>query len=191
MDKRILIDAMLRAGVMEKRLFRRSSQGTPQGGILSPLLANIYLHELDCWWWESYGRLTLYEACLSFPLLSEISFERYARRAIRFGMIDLMRAELSNARTTVTFVDPQELREPEVAAPGPVESAIANEQRDAVRCWVKSLGHRERELIEGIYWLRLSQTIVARMLAVTPPRVSQIHRSVLRAGHRALHSAQN
>lgn len=62
-DKRILglIGAMLRAGVMENGLFEHSSQGTPQGGILSPLLANIYLHELDCWWWESYGRLTLYE----------------------------------------------------------------------------------------------------------------------------------
>jgi RNA-directed DNA polymerase len=32
---------------MEKRTFRDTTLGTPQGGIVSPLLANIYLHELD------------------------------------------------------------------------------------------------------------------------------------------------
>ena len=40
-DKQIinLIAAMLKAGVMEGRLFQRTEEGTPQGGILSPLLA--------------------------------------------------------------------------------------------------------------------------------------------------------
>jgi RNA-directed DNA polymerase len=48
-DKKILrlIWKFLRAGVMEKRTFRDTTLGTPQGGIVSPLLANIYLHELD------------------------------------------------------------------------------------------------------------------------------------------------
>src|SRR5262245_49989363 len=32
---------------MEKRTFRDTTLGTPQGGIVSPLLANIYLQELD------------------------------------------------------------------------------------------------------------------------------------------------
>ncbi|MBI5290709.1 MAG: group II intron reverse transcriptase/maturase [Chloroflexi bacterium] len=53
-----LIGRFLNAGVMEDQVFRRTSEGTPQGGIMSPLLANIYLHELDCWWWERYGKLT-------------------------------------------------------------------------------------------------------------------------------------
>lgn len=42
-----LIWYFLRAGVMEKRTFRDTTFGTPQGGIVSPLLANIYLQELD------------------------------------------------------------------------------------------------------------------------------------------------
>ena len=62
-DKQIinLIAAMLKAGVMEGGLFQHTEEGTPQGGILSPLLANIYLHQFDRWWWEKYGKLTLYE----------------------------------------------------------------------------------------------------------------------------------
>jgi group II intron reverse transcriptase/maturase len=48
-DKKVLrlIWKFLRSGVMEKRTFRDTKLGTPQGGIISPLLANIYLHELD------------------------------------------------------------------------------------------------------------------------------------------------
>jgi len=48
-DKKILdlLWKFLRAGVMEGALFQRTEQGVPQGGIASPLLANIYLHELD------------------------------------------------------------------------------------------------------------------------------------------------
>jgi RNA-directed DNA polymerase len=59
-DERILnlIRAMLKAGLMENGLFQRTPEGTPQGGILSPLLANIYLHEFDRWWWDKYGCLT-------------------------------------------------------------------------------------------------------------------------------------
>jgi RNA-directed DNA polymerase len=40
----------LKAGVMEDGTLRYPQEGTPQGGVISPLLANIYLHEvLDVW----------------------------------------------------------------------------------------------------------------------------------------------
>lgn len=42
-----LIGAMLKAGCMDDWKFERTYSGTPQGGVISPLLANIYLHELD------------------------------------------------------------------------------------------------------------------------------------------------
>ena len=42
-----LIDGMLKAGYMEDWVYGRTYSGTPQGGVVSPLLANIYLHELD------------------------------------------------------------------------------------------------------------------------------------------------
>jgi group II intron reverse transcriptase/maturase len=48
-DKRLiaLIRNFLKAGYMEDWRYHRTYSGTPQGGILSPILANIYLHELD------------------------------------------------------------------------------------------------------------------------------------------------
>ena len=48
-DKRVLklIRAMLNAGVMENGLVSASTEGTPQGGPLSPLLSNIMLDDLD------------------------------------------------------------------------------------------------------------------------------------------------
>ena len=55
-DKNVLelIDRFLNAGIMEKVLFKHTSEGVPQGGIFSPLLANIYLNELDQWWITNY-----------------------------------------------------------------------------------------------------------------------------------------
>lgn len=46
---RDLIWEFLKAGVMEEGSYRHSMLGTPQGGIVSPLLANVYLNELDRW----------------------------------------------------------------------------------------------------------------------------------------------
>jgi group II intron reverse transcriptase/maturase len=44
-----LIRRMLQAGVMEMGRYQPTYSGTPQGGIASPILANVVLHELDCW----------------------------------------------------------------------------------------------------------------------------------------------
>ena len=48
-DKRVtgLIKKYLKAGVMENGVITRTREGSPQGGPLSPLLANIYLNEFD------------------------------------------------------------------------------------------------------------------------------------------------
>jgi group II intron reverse transcriptase/maturase len=69
-DKRILrlIRRFLKAGIQEDGQHKASEMGTPQGGVISPLLANIYLHyTLDLWFekcikrqCEGYARLIRY-----------------------------------------------------------------------------------------------------------------------------------
>jgi RNA-directed DNA polymerase len=51
-DRRMLklLRQWLTAGVMEDGVVRSTTTGTPQGGVISPLLSNIYLHELDAAW---------------------------------------------------------------------------------------------------------------------------------------------
>jgi len=79
-DKRILryIKRFLKAGIQEDGQYKASERGTPQGGVISPLLANIYLHyTLDLWFEKrmkrnsrGYTRLIRYAddyvACFQF-----------------------------------------------------------------------------------------------------------------------------
>jgi len=56
-----LLRVLLRAGVMADGVVRRSVTGTPQGGVISPLLANVYLHRIDRAWDERrHGVLVRY-----------------------------------------------------------------------------------------------------------------------------------
>lgn len=50
------IDKWLKAGVMEAGAVRYPDTGTPQGGVISPLLANIYLHKVLDEWFETEVR---------------------------------------------------------------------------------------------------------------------------------------
>ena len=72
-----LIGKWLKAGVLEEGSVSYPTQGTPQGGVISPLLANVYLHEvLDTWWEREVrprlsGRALLVRYADDFALLFE------------------------------------------------------------------------------------------------------------------------
>ena len=53
-DRRVLklLRQWLRAGVLVDGVVSETVTGTPQGGVISPLLANIYLHAFDRAWAE-------------------------------------------------------------------------------------------------------------------------------------------
>lgn len=58
-DKRVLklLRQWLKVGVLEDGKVRSAVAGTPQGGVISPLLANVYLHVLDETWSRKYAHL--------------------------------------------------------------------------------------------------------------------------------------
>lgn len=55
-----MLRSFLEAGVMEEGRLHRSTAGTPQGGVISPLLANLYLHPFDVLMTERGHKLTRY-----------------------------------------------------------------------------------------------------------------------------------
>lgn len=68
-----LIGKWLNAGVMEQGQWHRAEQGTPQGGVIPPLLANVFLHEvLDVW----------FEQVVKPRLRGEAHLIRYADDAV-------------------------------------------------------------------------------------------------------------
>lgn len=71
-DRRILklIRQWLSSGIVEAGAVHETDMGTPQGGVISPLLANIYLHEFDKFWTQQntvVGKLVRY--CDDFVIL--------------------------------------------------------------------------------------------------------------------------
>jgi len=58
-DRRVkkLVRLWLKGGVLEDGVRSATEIGSPQGGVISPLLANIYLHVLDMYWSERYAGL--------------------------------------------------------------------------------------------------------------------------------------
>jgi group II intron reverse transcriptase/maturase len=71
-DRRVLklLRQWLAAGVMEDGVVSETVKGTPQGGVISPLLANIYLHVLDVLWTRHSAPLgTLVRYCDDFVVI--------------------------------------------------------------------------------------------------------------------------
>ena len=71
-DRRMLklLRQWLEAGVMDEGTVERTVAGTPQGGVISPLLSNIYLHVLDILWTRHSAPLgTLVRYCDDFVVM--------------------------------------------------------------------------------------------------------------------------
>jgi len=99
-DRRILrlIRKWLRAGVSEDGQWSKTTVGTPQGGVISPLLANVYLHYVfDLWieWWRNnrcYGDVIVVryadDFVIGFQHLSEAQacLDELRQRFAKFGL---------------------------------------------------------------------------------------------------------
>lgn len=95
---RRMIDKWLKAGVLEDGLLRLATEGTPQGGVISPLLSNIYLHHvLDAWFEDEVrprlkGKATLVRYADDFVMTFETHhdakrvLEVLGKRLERYGL---------------------------------------------------------------------------------------------------------
>lgn len=102
-----LIRRFLKAGVVEDGKYQASEKGTPQGGNLSPLLANIYLHYvLDLWFDKKFkpkakGKVQLIRYCDDFVACCEREedakgfLEELKQRIKKFGL------EISEEKTRI------------------------------------------------------------------------------------------
>jgi group II intron reverse transcriptase/maturase len=123
-DKDILdlISKFLKAGVMEEGLFARTETGVPQGGVISPLLANVYLNEFDKWaenrWnipqnerqkrrWHGNGNYKMVRYADDFVVVSNdtIAGVRDTKQEIKRYLEAELHLELSDEKTVITHVN--------------------------------------------------------------------------------------
>jgi len=103
-DRRVvkLLRQWLKAGVMEEGEVRTTILGTPQGGVISPLLANVYLHELDRIWEQRckrWGELVRYADDLIIVCSNE-GKAKESHRQLKL-MVKQLGLELNERKTRV------------------------------------------------------------------------------------------
>jgi len=109
-DRRVvkLVRLWLQAGVIEDGRTLETVSGTPQGGVISPLLSNIYLHALDETW-EREGTGELVRWADDFVILCRTEEEARAALEVTRGVLTDLGLELHPEKTRI--VDLREGRE--------------------------------------------------------------------------------
>ncbi len=80
-----LINRFLKSGIMEEGNYQETDKGTPQGGIISPILANIYLHYvLDLWFEKAVKKRTRGDASMIRYADDLVCCFQYKREAEEF-----------------------------------------------------------------------------------------------------------
>ena len=117
-----LIWKFLKAGVMEDGVFAKTDEGVPQGGVISPLFANVYLNEFDKWAAEKWdlspyerskrrkagtGNYKMVRFADDFVVVSNGSIAEVeaTKREIKHFLETELYLELSEAKTLVTHVN--------------------------------------------------------------------------------------
>jgi group II intron reverse transcriptase/maturase len=99
-----LLRAMLRSGVMEDGVVTREVTGTPQGGVISPCLCNVYLHRLDRQWEDrGHGVLVRFADDLLAMCRTRVEAEA-ALAALRLILAELG-LELKDAKTRIVHLE--------------------------------------------------------------------------------------
>jgi len=101
-DRRVLklLRQWLRAGVMEDGQVQTATAGTPQGGVISPLLANVYLNDLDRIWTATCSHLgQLVRYADDFVILCRTRAQAEQALAQVRAILDRLRLQLHPTKT--------------------------------------------------------------------------------------------
>ena len=93
-----LVRVMLKAGIMKDYIFEETEEGSGQGSVCSPILANIYMHYVLIWWFKEkiqpllkgYSGIVVYAddfvVCFQYKEDAEMFYELLKRRMGNFGL---------------------------------------------------------------------------------------------------------
>lgn len=93
-----LIRRMLKAGIMKDFQYEETEEGSGQGSVCSPIIANIYMHYVLVWWFmekvkphmKGYAGIVVYAddfvACFQYRSDAEVFYEHLKRRMKHFGL---------------------------------------------------------------------------------------------------------
>ena len=98
-----LLRAMLRAGVMQNGTLMRRDAGTPQGGVISPVLANVYLHRLDRGW-ERCGHGVLVRYADDLVVMCRTRIEAEVALASLRSVLAELGLELKDSKTRIVHL---------------------------------------------------------------------------------------
>jgi group II intron reverse transcriptase/maturase len=123
-----LLEKWLKAGVMEDDELHAVEEGTPQGGIISPLLANVYLHyALDLWihqWRRRHarGKISIVRYADDFVVGVQREDEAHALHKALGGRLATFALELHPEKTRVVQFGPRAQRARQHAGLGKPET---------------------------------------------------------------------
>jgi RNA-directed DNA polymerase len=107
-DRRVieLVKSWLGAGVLVGGSVLHPETGTPQGGVVSPLLANVYLHQLDREWEERYRRLgELTRYCDDLVIVCPTRADAEAALEALVQLLAELGLQVAEAKTRLVDVD--------------------------------------------------------------------------------------
>jgi RNA-directed DNA polymerase len=105
-DRRVLklLRKWLRAGIVENGKKISTEKGSPQGGVISPLLANIYLHVLDTFWTREFKQLgELYRYCDDFVIICQTKCNAIESKKIVERIMTRLKLKLHPEKTKVVY----------------------------------------------------------------------------------------
>jgi group II intron reverse transcriptase/maturase len=179
-----LIWKFLKAGVMEGQLFAKTEAGVPQGGILSPLLANVYLNEFDKWAEEKWHRRTRYKGrklrssgggtyqmvryADDFVIVSNDTIEgvRRAREEVKAFLETELRLKLSEEKTRITHVNDGfdflgfQIRRYKPEGRWVTHLRPAERSTQGIQAKIKDLTSRRRVIVDEVDQLRQLNSLV-------------------------------